>query len=256
MILLSLPVFLATAAAVAVFVVGTVGAFILFRRFFPAEMSEDLKNAGAWGALRIGTIHALILALVFVDVRQEYNELGETIENEALAVEQLYLELSRIDSEEAHAIQQRLTSYIRIVVDQEWASLANDRPVKAADALVSDIRQSLFNLPPAEAPQPVAASLMDNIKDIENMRGQRSFDTVEPVATIFWIIIILGFIFTSLCFFAYNATPFHCAILAMFAAINGAVCYSIIALTHPFVGGTAVTPTAFEMVFERTVGTR
>ena len=40
------------------------------------------------------------------------------------------------------------------------------------------------------------------------------------------------------------------------AAINGAVFYSIVALTHPFVGGAAVTPTAFEVVFERTFTAR
>ena len=90
MTILSLPVFPATALAMAVFVVGTVGAFIIFRRLFPAEISDDLKSAAAWGGLRIGTIHALILALVFTNIFREYNDLNETIENEALAIEQLY----------------------------------------------------------------------------------------------------------------------------------------------------------------------
>ena len=172
------------------------------------------------------------MALVFADVRQEYNELGETIENEALAIEQLYRELGRINSDEAHAIQQQLVSYVRIVVDQEWASLAHNRLLTAADMLVSDIRQNRVDLPAEQAPPPVSAALMDDINDIENMRGQRSLDTTQPVATIFWIIIILGFTFTTLSFFTFNPSPPQCVLLAMFAAINGAVFYSIIALTQ------------------------
>ena len=240
----------------AVFVVGTVGAFIIFRRLFPAEISDDLKSAAAWGGLRIGTIHALILALVFTNIFREYNDLNETIENEALAIEQLYRELERIDSEETHAVQRQLTSYIRMVIDQEWPILANDGRLDAADQLVSDIRQNLINLSQAGEHAAVVAALMHDIKDVENMRGQRGFDTVESIPTVFWIITILGFALTSVCFFTHRATPVHCAILAMFAAINGAVLYSIIALTHPFVGGGAVAPTALETVFERTIAMR
>lgn len=253
MFLLSMPVFVATAVAMAVCVVATVGAFILFHRLFPMAISEELKNAASWGGRRIGVVHALILALVFADVRQEYNELGETIENEALAIEQLYRELGRIDSDEARAIQQQLVAYVRIVVDQEWESLASDRLLTAADVLVSDIRQNLVDLPAEQAPPPVSAALMDDINDIENMRGQRSLDTAQPVATIFWIIIVLGFIFTTLCFFTFNPRLAQCVLLAMFAAMNGAVFYSIIALTHPFEGGAAVSPTPFKTVYERIV---
>lgn len=111
--------------ATVVFVLVTVGPFVLIRRVFPAEATEDLKAVASWGALRIGTIHALILALVFTEVRQEYNHLAETIDQEALAIEQLYRSLEQIEGAESEGIRQQLTRYTRMVIDQEWPSLAS-----------------------------------------------------------------------------------------------------------------------------------
>lgn len=119
--------------------------------------------------------------------------------------------------------------------------------------LVNDIRENLFKLSLSNEYIQYVQALIVDVDDIENMRGQRTLDIDEPVATIFWVISVLGYVFTSLCFFVYRATWPRCAVLAMFASINGIVLYSIIALTHPFVGGAAITPTALETVLARTM---
>ena len=210
-------------------------------------------DVAGWGAFRIGTIHALILALVFTEVRVEYNQLSENIEEEALAVEQLYRYLDHVDGEESQQIQQQLITYSHMVVDKEWPSLVEGKLFYEADLLVSDIRGNLVSLLSDKSSLIHSAAILDDINDIENMRGQRTFDIEEPLADIFWVIIIMSYLFTVFCFFAYPVTLFNCFVLSMFASINGIVLFSIVALSHPFAGAAAISPIAFESIIERTM---
>jgi hypothetical protein len=56
-------------------------------RHFPKEPTEATLDAARWASIRVGGVHALILALAFSGVRSEYNDLRESIDNEALAIE-------------------------------------------------------------------------------------------------------------------------------------------------------------------------
>ena len=253
MFLVSMPVLAGSAIAAAVFVAFTLAAFVLFRRAYPGEASQDLKNAFNWGALRIGTIHALILAFMFAEVRQEYNDLTETIEQEALAVEQLYRTLDGIANTDANTLKRQLADYTRMVIEKEWPSLGEGRALVDADRRIDVIRRGLVDLAWSEAGSAHARSLLTDINDLETMRGQRAFDVEESLADVFWLIGIAGYIFTSVSFFAYSPTLARCLVLGMFASINGVVFYGIVALTHPFVGGAAISPFAFETVYERTM---
>lgn len=253
MLITSLSTFSLSIFAVLLFIAITVGPFLLIRPRFPAEVPKNVMEVAAWGAFRIGTIHALILALVFTEVRVEYSQLSENIEEEALAVEQLYRYLDHVEGEGSQQIQQQLIAYTHIVVNEEWPSLVEGKLFYEADVLVSDIRGNLVSLLSDESGGIHSAALLDDINDIENMRGQRTFDIEESLADIFWVIIIMGYLFTVLCFLPYPVTLFNCFILSMFASINGVVLFSIVALTHPFVGAAAISPIAFESVIDRTM---
>ncbi len=198
------------------------------------ESSEETMDAAKWASVRIGAIHALILALAFSGLRAEQNELQEGIDNEALAIEQLYRGLEGIGTRQAKDIQQNLAKYTRMVIEEEWPSMAAGEPLTKADLLADTIYRQITELSTSADNSGQVSALLNDINDIENERGQRSFDISEQFGTTFWIIAVVGLLFTCISFLPTPFTILRSSFLGMFAGINGLVFFAILEYSHPF----------------------
>jgi hypothetical protein len=217
------------------------------------EASEETKDAARWAGLRIGVPFALILSLIFSDVRSEYNELQETNDTEALAIEQLYRLLDGIDLQGASAVQDNIATYTQLVIEEEWPSLQVGQPLERADRLVDEIYMQVIELGAATDNSGLASALLNDVNDLENARGQRSFDIEEPVSPIFWLIAVVGLFLTSVSFFPTKPGVLRSAFLGMFAGMNGLVFFAILSFSNPFEGAFQVQPDALKAVLERTI---
>ena len=227
-----------------------------FWKLVRPKFDDQQHEAARWGAVRIGAVHAFILAFVFADARQEYNELAETIDNEALAIEQLFRGLDGIEDDSARVVQSMIARYTQLVIEQEWISQAQGRPLEEADRLVDAIYVAVIALTDDGKSSGLARSLLDDVNDIENARGQRSFDISEPVSGLFWLIAVAGFVFTASCYLVFAPGLLKSSILAMYSAINGLIFFAILSFTSPFSGAVKVGPGALETVMARTIEVR
>ncbi|MES0827967.1 hypothetical protein [Ruegeria sp. SCP11] len=215
--------------------------------------SESTMDAAKWASVRVGAIHALILALAFSGLRAEHNELQEGIDNEALAIEQLYRGLESFGTPQAQKIQANLANYTRLVIEEEWPSMVAGAPLEKADLLVDTIYRQIIELSGNTNNSGLASTLLNDINDIENARGQRSFDIDEPISVVFWLIAIVGLILTCVSFFPTPYSSFRSLFLGMFAGINGLIFFAISEFSHPFSGVFPTEPTPFVEVLERTI---
>ena len=220
--------------------------------FFPTEPSEDTLDAARWGSVRIGAVQALILALAFSSVRSEYKELQESIDNEALAIEQLYRGLQGFDTDEAEAIQREVERYTRLVLDEVWPSMAAGQPLEDTDFMDDTMYRRIIGLADSTDKTSSASALLNDINDIENERGQRSFDIAAPISPMFWMIALVGLVLTCLSFFPTPHGLLRSSFLGMFAGLNGLVFFAIIGFSHPFSTAFPIQPTPFVQVLERT----
>ena len=224
-----------------------------FHVLFPKEPSDETLDAARWGSVRKGAVHALILALAFSSARSEYNELQESIDNEALAIEQLYRGLQGFGTGDSEAIQRDVERYTRLVIEEEWPSMAAGQPLEKADLLVDTIYRELIDLADSTDRSNSTSALLNDINDIENERGQRSFDIEEPISSMFWIIAVVGLVLTCLSFFPTPHGLLRSSFLGMFAGMNGLVFFAILGFTHPFSTVFPMQPTPFVQVLERTI---
>lgn len=227
--------------------------FFLVKALFPTPPSDETLEAAKWVGIRIGALHALIISLAFSGVRAEYNEYRETIENEALAIEQLYLDLDGLKTVQTDQIQLRLTEYVQIVVEQEWPVLHDGQLLASADDAIREISNEIVQLASGQDNSALMTEALANIHKITNARGKRSFDIEEPISTVFWLIAGAGLLFTSICFFAFTASVATAGYLALFAGMNGLVFFAIWSFMNPFSGVLAVSPDAFITVLHRTL---
>ena len=222
-------------------------------KLFPKEPSKATLDAASWASIRVGGVHALILALAFSSVRSEYNDLQESIDNEALAIEQLYRGLKGFDSPESKEIQSALADYTRIVIEEEWPSMAAGQPSEKADLLVDSIYRQIISFSVSTDNNGLTSALLSDINDIENERGQRSFDIEEPLSPMFWQIAIVGLVLTCISFFPTPSGLLRSSFLGMFAGMNGLVFFAIVGFSHPFSGSFPTEPTPFVKVLVRTI---
>lgn len=85
---------------------------------------RDRELAGSI-VMRIASLHALILALVFAQEMIEYQQLKSESAVESNAIADVYYDAERYSTDAKAAIQNALTDYLRIVINQEWNELGS-----------------------------------------------------------------------------------------------------------------------------------
>lgn len=221
--------------------------------FVTNTSAEATLDAAKWASVRVGAIHALILALAFSGLRSEHNELQEGIDNEALAIEQLHRGLEGFGTQRARKIQEDLAAYTRLVIEEEWPSMAAGQPLAEADLLVDSIYRQIIELSASTDNSGLSSTLLNDINDIENERGQRSFDIVEPIGLVFWLIAVVGLVLTCVSFLPTPYTILRSMFLGMFAGINGLVFFAISEYSRPFSGVFPIEATPLIQVLDRTI---
>lgn len=230
-------------------------AFYLVRRAWPNEPTEDVKSAANWGAFRIGSVHAFIIALAFTGADSAHGILRETVDQEAVALRQLYRGVEAIESDSRDAVLNDIASYTRYLIDVEWPSLAQGRPLVEADLMIDSIRGKITDLARVEKGIVIPDILFEHINDADDARSKRVFDIslYEPSSNVFWFVVIVTLFATTLCFFVYAPTLASYSIIGVFVGVNGVIFFTMLDYNRPFEGIARVEPFAIETVYQRTM---
>lgn len=178
MFILSFPIGISIALAVIVSASFSVGLYFVVHRFWSTELTDDTKKTADMVATRIGVIHAVVLGMMFTNVRVEYNEMIVAIESEASALARLYNALERQGGEELIGARAQLKEYVHFIVDEQWPALRelrlqpNDREYNGRGPLdlVWEELKKIEN-------KPGDLNLKELLDQVENYRIQRLFDT-------------------------------------------------------------------------------
>ena len=251
--LLSLPLVLGILLSGIFLGTAALGLYALVRSCRPWSDSDDVDQAAVWGARSVGTIYALIVSLTFANLNNEFSELSETIDNEALALEQLYRGLDAAYGTEVTDLQSAIANYTRLVIDEEWAAMRNGEMLFTADAALDEIRLKLIALRQSDSQVIFPNALLNDINDAENARGQRGFDIFEPTPMVFWVIALASLAGTIVCASVHPPSAWAITAIGVFGALNGAIFYAILAHSHPFLSVVDMQPTALETVYQRTM---
>ena len=203
-------------------------------------------------ALRIGTLHALIISLVFGALANDYINLEKTLDNEAAAVGSVYTAMNHIQSDEAAQIRHQLALYLKDVIDNEWGKTAESPLSASTGRILFGIMNKLENW---QSPLPLAQKIktysIDKMLKINEMRIERIYGWYrEDVPIIFWIVAVVGFILTLFPYLSVELTRFRFLLINCYSAMIGITFYGIILLNNPFLCGL-VAPTPHKMVYEQ-----
>lgn len=205
---------------------------------------------------RLGTVHALILALLFTQEMADYRAIGRVTAHWVDAVADVYHSLDSYDPERresAALAKQAVVGYANAML-RERASLAEARLSDETWATYHRISRTLRALGPNSEHQRYLYDQM--LKDWDSISGYLSEIEVAVgyrMPRFFWILVIAGFFATVVPACVHPPTFPNLLALSVFAAYNGLAMYSILAIENPYTGPDAIHSVALEHLVE-TIG--
>jgi hypothetical protein len=141
--------------------------------------------------------------------------------------------------------------YVRVVVDDEWDTLASGRPSAAAIRAFDALWIEYANLRPrGQESQTMYRESISRLTELSEHRELRVIASRATLPTPMWILLLAGF---AVCIaFAYlfqmESLATHAFAVGAIASLTGFVLFLIFALQHPFAGDVQISAEPFRHV--------
>ena len=248
--LLNLPPLFGTFAAATLSVIVTALLFLCVHLLFSDKKDAVTKTFTQQMALRIGTMHALVVALVFSTLTAELIKLRDLSDMEAISAANIYYTLRGDTSKEATALRTLVPEYLKTVVEKDWEKLTNtpyDLPAWTLLEKMQRISLSLRDGTSSEAM--IKKYVFDNLNEMANNRNKRLIERQAPdIPSVFWTIAITGYFLTLLPYLTIELTRLRLFLVTCYAVIIGILFYGIAVLDRPFESGIN-KPVAFQIMY-------
>ena len=161
---------------------------------------------------------------------------------------------------EGRRVQELVSSYDRVVIEEEWPLMAQGRSSPEAWATLDELRATILELQPPSGNARQAGydqmrydELLQQLHDLGNARRERLLAAEQGLPPILWVVLILGGVitvgFTYL--FGLQNTLVHLLMVAALAMIISMSLFTVAALDFPFRGDIRIHPSAYENDLER-----
>jgi Protein of unknown function (DUF4239) len=231
---------------------GVAGLFAVVRWVPQARGRADNDVKGVFfGAVAV--LYAVLLAFVVVTVWSDFADAGKATQAEATRASALLRDATAFPADTRLRVRRRVLDYVRVVVDDEWATLASGRPstpaIRAYDALwkaYADLR-----LPGTES-QTMYRESIARLNELGENRELRVIGSRTTLPAPMWILLIAGF---AVCMafsylFRMESLATHAFAVGAIAALVGFVLFLIFALQHPFAGDIEISDDPFRHVLD------
>lgn len=233
------------------------GSYFLARHLLTAGGEGDrTHDAASTVAVRVAALHGLILALVYAQELDDYKGIRTVLTQEAVAISDVFNDAKRYGGPAVTQIQEHLATYVALVVNEEWASLAKRQGLTAAAWIEWDKAYNiLLDLQPSNDRERFLAQRMRNrITEVAGFRQMREAPSLGRFAGLFWGPALIGLVCVAAPFYVYRPTRTHIALLSMFGAYSGVILFFIFAFSNPFSTPGRLEPAPFEHLLKEDIG--
>ncbi len=249
MVLLKFPLVLGLLVAVCLSLSFTCALFVTAHLLLRGKRPDQTRTFAQQMALRIGAMHALVVALVFSSLTGELIKLHNISDSEAISAANIYFKLEGNSSEEAARIRSLVPLYLKAVIEQDWEVLSetpHDLPswhyFNEMEEINLDWKTS------TKADEMLKGFVFDNLNSMSENRMKRIIEWQAPnLPHIFWVIAIAGFFLTLVPYLSVELNKLRFILICSYALMIGIMFYGIAVLDRPFLS-RAIKPAAFEVI--------
>jgi hypothetical protein len=245
--LYSLNTWLLAAIFIVPIVVLTNGAMLLTRRWVRKHWA-DSREAISYFFAAVGTIYAVLLAMIAVAAWENYNEMDELVTQEAGAALNVFRDSEGLPQPSHDRVRGLLTEYVRVVIEQEWPEMRRGTPTRVSDPVIADLVSALARCRPTEPGETVVfQETFQTMNRLLALRRNRLMATSLGLLPELWMVVLVGGLLNlglSL-LIATKDIRLDLILTTAFSLMIGIMVFVIFALDHPFWGEVSVKPDAF-----------
>lgn len=239
-------IFASGAAVVALIV------YFILRRFLVPHLADDTISFSGSTIVRMGTLYALILALVFAQEFADYTQIDNTTTREATAVGSVYHGLKKYDLQLTAPIRRTVAGYVQIVIGEEWNMLAQKKLSDNAWKLYRDVETKLLHLEPQGLFQKdLRSQMMLDWDIVGKSRIARLSSAAHELPDFLIAICIAGFFFVTVPYFAFSPKLANLFLITLQSAFVGLIIYFVLIIANPFSVPAPIEPTALEVLVDK-----
>jgi len=253
--LLSLPTLAAVILTVIVATVISIVLYYIIHPFWAQELSEETKKTAEVVAMRVGVVYAVVIGMMFANVRIEHFQMIDAIESEASALIRLYQAIEKEGAEEAEVIQRDLIDYIKFIVDEQWLALREARayPEEGFSGGGQKLKPVWDYVAKYET-KTGNQNLRRLLDQVEHYHILRLFDKKGNLLPLFWYIAIFGYLSTLFTLYVYPPNIRRHTLVSLYSSMVAIVLLGIFILSHPYSVAAGVEPSIFKWLLEMSAG--
>jgi len=250
--LLNLPTSVAVILTVMVATVISIVLYYLVHPFWSKELSEETKKTAEVVAMRVGVVYAVVIGMMFANVRIEHFQMIEAIESEASALIRLYQAIEKEGGDETEVIQRDLIDYIRFIVDEQWPALREARAFPEHDGFSGGGQKlkPIWDYVAKTETNTGHQHLRQLLDQVEHYHILRLFDKKGNLLPLFWYIALFGYLATLFTLYVYPPNLRRCTLVSLYSSMVAIVLLGIFILTHPYSPAAGVEPSIFKWLLD------
>ena len=246
--LLHLPVLVGALLLMAVTTIAGLSVYLLSNRLLTESEASDTRLSAEYLFRVIVILVSLFLSLTFADVVLELNQIEESIEREAVMIEDIHRDLDRYDSARARKARALVVDYVEAVINHDWPALANDKLSREARLVFEQLENEVLHLEDNTEVQSILRSrIISDVDIVSDLRLSR-LEQALAKPPLFLVVVIFGFLATMVCFGPHRPNRQTLVFLSFYTLLIGLVVYLILAYSDPFQGSTGIEPVSLEFV--------
>jgi hypothetical protein len=203
-----------------------------------------------------GVVYALAVGLIAVATWDKFKSVQEIVNNEAYALNNLYLDVDSLPEATAVQVKNDIRGYLHFVLTKEWSVQEMGRRVEGGDDLALGIMRKLTTMETATPREGILLSqaLLELNKFLAQRRARQNALTEALPGVLYFLVLGGAAVLIVMTFFLWTEEFWlQIALTLALAAMISFVVFMIVAMDHPLWGPVSASPEAFENVLH-TVG--
>lgn len=251
MFLINLPIHVSLFVTIIVASVFSTALYYVLHPFWAKELSDETKNTADVVAMRAGVVYAVVIGMMFSNVRMEHFQMIKTMRAEATAIAQLYRAIERQGGKGTDVILEDLVEYTRFLVEEQWPALRADRASWEDHTIAGKMKFSLiwndFNKIEERTGRPLLGKLLEQV---EHYQILRLTDRRGNLPALFWYIAVFGYLATLATLYVAPPNFRRCVLVSLYSSIVAIVMLGIFVMSHPYSVAAGIEPTIFQRLLE------
>ena len=238
----------------------SVAGMLFVRKRFPIPQLREHHEVAGYLVGIVGTLYAVLLGLVVVDVQGKYQQARMMEETEASAAADLFHLADSFPQPTRAEIQKALLEYVSIILDVEWNSAeAGQFTVESTKPLRKIWKTFNVYEPTSNHEQLSYSQALVTLTSLSDSRRYRIVASNSSVPAVLWTVLVSGGVLTILFtyFFAFQSWRSQMVMTTMLTLCLSLNVLLVLLYSNPYRGDLRVKPVGFQYdrgIFRELIG--